>query len=709
MIGSILKMKVCAFRHHRFCDLAFSRKEWVMKVGPINAVNKFPIWYKDRNGLRLQLKTNPKDPYSLISLADLPNPEKPVAFPDNFPGEVYYYVVKAEMETGTGERAYFEVALVAGFENEIPVDGEQTVFGRLRIHITGLKPNGKYTVTHPYGVNTFIAKPIDDEVGEIRFTEEIGGMNGEDFGIAPDNSAFPFVQWDTNIAPQAPIGYIGDPNVPHPVIGSIMIDRLGEMQNFFRIEGPEIGVNSPHRATTIGINPDHCIETRDFLVVGKISIICGMEVVRTTYSQSEQSRGFIDVFAIADESDQVIGVTGRGIILTKLEGENEQYFARVAYEGEYPPSMITVTNISDNDPASIVECMPIDSITAIARYDNNMKILTIKATSSDELHPIELVIEDFGHGDLQMMSGEEIQITTLSVPATLTIVSSAGGSRIIPVSIGGGETLPSGVVANAGRKLTVMMNARVMLDGTGSTGPVFSYRWKQTAGIPVTLENSDTATPSFKAPNAVTVLIFKLMVEGEGSVGSDYVTVDVTDQAPAPVANAGQNQTVQQDSTVILKGSSRGLVSTFRWKQLAGTSVEITNASLPTAKFIFPKELTTLIFEYTVSGPGGSSSDTVEISTVKDRLTVTLAEFSTDESQWRVFGTTNVKGPGVKITIFTGNTLDGVFLGEVEVDEQGVWEYQSDESSEEPDETRAISIQSSSGGALVNVPITVRD
>ena len=39
-----------------------------MTVGPINAFNGFPFWYKDGNGLRLQLNFDTTDPYSGISL-----------------------------------------------------------------------------------------------------------------------------------------------------------------------------------------------------------------------------------------------------------------------------------------------------------------------------------------------------------------------------------------------------------------------------------------------------------------------------------------------------------------------------------------------------------------------------------------------------------------------------------------------------------------
>jgi hypothetical protein len=149
-----------------------------MEVGPIKALHGFPEWYRDENGLRLQLNVDPSDPFSGITPADLPNPAQPVSFPDNFPGEAFYYAAEAEMETGTGERARLVLALEAAFVNEVPLPGDQIVFGRVRIRVEGLQPNAEYTVTHPYGVDTFIAEPDGDGLGEINFTEDIGGFNG---------------------------------------------------------------------------------------------------------------------------------------------------------------------------------------------------------------------------------------------------------------------------------------------------------------------------------------------------------------------------------------------------------------------------------------------------------------------------------------------------------------------------------------------------
>ncbi|WP_047985573.1 PKD domain-containing protein [Ornithinibacillus californiensis] len=678
-----------------------------MEVGPISAFDGFPVWYKDENGLRLQLNVDPNDPYSGITPADLPNQTLPVSFPDNYPGEAFYYLAEAEMETGTGERARLVLALEAAFVNEVPREGEQIVFGRVRIRVDGLQPNEQYVVTHPYGVDTFIAEPDGDGFGEINFTEDIGGLDGGDFELATTSRIDPFLQWDPDVAPQAPVGYIGDPNVLHPVIGSVLIDRFGEPQNIFRIEGPGIGIGSDYRATTPGLDPDHAIETRDFSILGKISTISGVDVERATYTQSSLTGGTIDVFASSDVGPQQIMVSGEGFNPTIMQGENGLYFARVTYTGENHPPTITVTNISDNPP-SIKEIVPVDFISGTVVYDNNTQMLTTEVTTSDSIHPVDLFIVDFGQGELPIPPDGLLTMSLINVPADVTIQSSAGGTVTIPVTVVGSSDDPIGVSANAGPDQTVIFGASVTLNGTNSRGPITAFQWVQLSGTPVTLVNADTETPSFIAPETVSNLVFELTVEGVGGPSTDRVTIQVIESAPLPIANAGPDQTVQQGASVTLSGSATGQVTTYQWTQLSGPPVQIINANQPTASFIFPRQLAELTFQLTVTGPGGQSTDTTTVTTTLDSLTVTRAEFRTGDTEWRISGTSSVSGPGVTITIYLGNTLGGTVLATVDVDALGEWEYRVEPSTIQPDETRAISIQSSSGGTLINVPINIR-
>ncbi|MFT4416857.1 PKD domain-containing protein [Fredinandcohnia humi] len=678
-----------------------------MIVGPINSFNGYPVWYKDENGLKLALNDNPNDPFSGLLVTDLPDPTQPVSFPDNYPEEAFYMLAEAEMETGTGERALLVLALEAAFVNEVPVEGEQIVFGRVRIRIFGLQPNVEYTITHPYGIDTFIAEPDGEGNGEINFTEDIGGVNGGDFELALNSRVHPFLRWDPAVSPAPPEGYIGDPNQLHPITGSVFVDRFGEFQNIFRVEGPGIGIGSPDRATTPGINPDNCIETRNFSLAGKISTISGVDVNRATYSQSENSSGVIDVFATTDDSPQEIEVTGENMNPTTLLGENGVYFGRVSFTSATPPNIITVTNLSDNPP-SIKEAVPVDFISATANYDTTTKNLTISASSSDVVSNPSLIVSDFGLGDIPIPLDGVLIINLISLPASIRITSSAGGVREIPVIVDGQSNEPNPVTANAGQDQRVIFGSEVTLNGTNSTGPITGYQWTQLTGTPVTITNPNSVIATFTAPEAFGTLVFQLTVQGEGGPSSDTVNIEVIDAVPPPVANAGPNQVVPQGSEVLLSGTATGDVTSFQWEQISGVPVILSTADTDTASFIFPKQMVQLEFRLTVNGPGGSSTDTVAISTVPDTIVVTRAVFRTRDARWRITGTSDVFGPGVIISIFIGNTLGGTLLGQVEVDPLGDWVFREKQSTIEPDESQAISLQSSSGGTLLNVPITIR-
>ncbi|MEH7239240.1 PKD domain-containing protein [Bacillus sp. JJ1562] len=678
-----------------------------MEVGPISAFNGYPVWYKDEKGLRLQLNDNPHDPLSGLTPAELPNPTQPVSFPDNYPEESFYMAAEAEMETGTGERARLVLALEAAFVNDIPRPGEQIVFGRVRIRVAGLRPNETYTVTHPYGVDTFVAEPDGDGAGEINFTEDIGGINGGEFELALNSRVHPFLTWDPAVSPARPEGYIGDPNQLHPIIGSELVDRFGEPQNIFRIEGPGIGIGSPDRSTTPGLNPDNCIETRNFSLLGKISTISGVDVDRTTYTQSETSGGFIDVFASSDVTPQEIVVSGEEINSTTLQGENGLYFARVSYSGETPPSPITVVNISDIPP-STKESTPVDFIQVTANYETSTQTLTIKAFSSDTLHEPSLHIIDFGLGNLPIPASGVLEINLTNVPANIHISSSAGGERVIPVTVDGLNNGPTTVSANAGQDQVVRTGTQVTLNGTKSTGPITQYQWSQLSGTAVNLENANQAIATFTAPEVLGTLMFQLTVEGESGPSTDTVSVEVSELVPAPIANAGPDQVVQQGTLVTLAGSATGNVTSYHWEQISGIPVQINNADSDTASFNFPKGMTQLVFQLTVSGPGGSSTDVIEISAEADSLNVIRAVYRTRKLRWRITGKTDVSGPGVIISIYIGDSLNGTLLGQVEVDSLGDWVFREKPSALVPDESESISLQSSSGGTLINFLINVR-
>lgn len=157
-----------------------------------------------------------------------------------------------------------------------------------------------------------------------------------------------------------------------------------------------------------------------------------------------------------------------------------------------------------------------------------------------------------------------------------------------------------------------------------------------------------------------------------------------------------------------MAGSATGIVTSYQWEQIAGNLVELTNANAATASFTFPTQAGTVSFRLTVTGPGGNSSDEVTVTSIPQNLTITRAEFRTRDAEWRITGTSDTVGPNASISIFVGNDLSGPLLAQVPVDALGNWQFRVENSSLQPDETRAISVQSSSGESLINVLLTVR-
>jgi hypothetical protein len=195
-------------------------------------------------------------------------------------------------------------------------------------------------------------------------------------------------------------------------------------------------------------------------------------------------------------------------------------------------------------------------------------------------------------------------------------------------------------VAKAGKDITVKEGSFVSLDASNSQDPdggTLEYSWKQIGGQAVTLNNANTANATFTAPSDIIsdiILDFELIVkDNKGATSTDSVKVTVKNSPPlnkAPVANAGQDQTVNADNTVTLDGSASkdtdGDALTYSWKQTAGPSIILNNVNTAKPSFTTPSvsSETQLMFSLSVKDDKGAVSNPAEVTiTVKPVLTPT--------------------------------------------------------------------------------------
>jgi hypothetical protein len=188
-------------------------------------------------------------------------------------------------------------------------------------------------------------------------------------------------------------------------------------------------------------------------------------------------------------------------------------------------------------------------------------------------------------------------------------------------------------VADAGPNQTVLENSKVALNGSNSSDPEgenLSYQWRQVAGPSVTLSHTQVAKPTFTAPDVGpggASLTFRLTVtDNEGLKDTDTTVVNVTGDNDPPLADAGPDQTVNEEDIVMLNGSNSTDPEKdrlfYRWKQVAGSSVTLSDPAADQPKFNAPNVAPSgaaLMFELTVSDSLGlKDTDDITVNVMGD-------------------------------------------------------------------------------------------
>jgi len=407
------------------------------------ATGGFPLWYRDANDLSLELCQSravsptvqgaPGAPAYLCTL--LPEPgvfddTQPMVFPDNWPPELFWFLAETSIDPVDGfELVSYVAGVEAAFAQELPAEGDQVSFARIRIRASVPVP-GIYTITHPYGVETVEVATAGQRA--INLTRDIGIGAPGDFTGALDGDIGPFltstggtiqaVNPDTGVTET----FIGDPNVPGTLTGS------PNGTNFVRIEGPD------------GIS----IETDQFLLSGKLldsRPATSLAVERASYGRTAAGSR-IDLFASSDTVNATVCyretlalVNDTDPCQTDLTPDDDgRFFASAAPSQGLPPFVVlTAIDPSGNSRPSSLSAHLKDLVKIeTARYSWADNSLTIKARSSDETAIPDLAAAGFGR---LVKDGTPLQTLVVSAlpqpPASITVKSAAGGSDTEPVTV----------------------------------------------------------------------------------------------------------------------------------------------------------------------------------------------------------------------------------------------------------------------------------
>lgn len=695
------------------------------RVGPVDPANGYPRWYQDATGLALNLCVPNAAELSsgscLIFAADLPNPSQPVRFPDNFLDEHFWYNLNTSVPTAAGK-----AKLVIGLEGAFPgpiLAGTQISFGRVRIVIDVPPPGGTYTITHPYGVETF--PNVAPGPRAIAFTEDIGlNCPVGDFTCALSSRVGPFLRASATPGGAAlppvvlPGGntYLADPAVPTPITGSPFPNN-----NVFKIEGPNVG--GP------GID---LVQTTLFNLMGRVytaPIPSKVVIDRATYSR-DAGGAKIDLFAQTlpsiGSAQPNLSFAGANLPPTLMKasanGRNFYGQARLAQADSLPASIV-VTNNADVPPSTF-EANLVDEVRVTqADYDAETQVLTISASSSDALMNPALVAEGFG-----VLVGGTLTLQGLAAPPPFVrVVSAAGGRSRLQVSATRLDVVASANAQNDVAK--TLENQPVVIDVRQNDTDAAALTVKL-LGAPghgsATVDSAglvnyvpapnyfgmDTFTYVLSGPagssdsNIATVNIEVMMVPIKPRAVADTASITLAEPAPTLVIDVLANDTAVNGT---LDPASVKIVQ----QALSGTAV----ADPATGKIAFtPQAAGTAVFSYTVSDSTNTESDPATVSVAvaaagtgagpgpTGTIALSKATASTSTSKgvtttkWVVEGTASPpsSAQSVSVSVFIGPTATGTPLGSATVDATGFWRLVT-ESPRGPDATRTVSAKSSTG------------
>ena len=428
--------------------------------GPYTAVTgHFPHWYQDTQAVALDLCLSyaqssrvpgvPGAPsYMCTILANPPifTDTLPVVWDDvnfantNFPDEAFYFSAGAAIDDGSvpdnqNTCLSYGAHIEAAFGSGVPAPNDQITFARIRIR-GNVPAIGTYTVTHPYGVETFVATTANGGAGgcngnntDIGITRDIGIGAPGDFTGALAGDVGPFLRdpngpyIEPNPTTSALETYIGDPNLTTPVtIGGVLTAVAGTPVvggpngNILRIQGPGVDV-----------------QTDLFAVSGKLfaaTLPTPLAIERTDYSRGLLGNFQTDVFALAPFTatlDFTDGVTTTA--MQDLDANGEFYgfdilnlsapFSLIDVTAKNPPS-----NLDTTTSGTLVDLVTISSAT----YSLGSNVLNVVAASSDAFNPPTLTLDGLGLTGADAAGVTFPPVLLTIPPATVTVTSDNGGS-----------------------------------------------------------------------------------------------------------------------------------------------------------------------------------------------------------------------------------------------------------------------------------------
>ena len=235
--------------------------------------------------------------------------------------------------------------------------------------------------------------------------------------------------------------------------------------------------------------------------------------------------------------------------------------------------LVNVINLPVNN-LPLVEA-DIDTIMLV----NNTAIITGTASDSDGII-VSIEWSENGNFLADTLSFDYTPTTTGNHTLTLTVMDDDGASNsdTMVVTVNNPPAVNNPPTANAGEDKAVEVDTTVTITGSGADtdGSIVEYEWKEG-----TIFLATTATFDYIPTTVGLHTLILTVTDDDGAMVSDEMNVTATATPnQLPTANAGDDKSVEVDTTVTITGSGKdsdGVIVEYEWKE--GTRFLATTAT----------------------------------------------------------------------------------------------------------------------------------
>lgn len=167
----------------------------------------------------------------------------------------------------------------------------------------------------------------------------------------------------------------------------------------------------------------------------------------------------------------------------------------------------------------------------------------------------------------------------------------------------------------------------LQVDANDENGSISSYRWVQTSGINVNIEETSTASINFDLPSIIQneTLTFDVTVtDNEGAQASASTQVLINHSNVPPSIRLQDDFTVSENARVVINAIAsdvEGPIASYTWTQTAGDSLVFTGDNTDNLRIDIPplNEPKQATFQIIVRDSDGASAvDTITLSMIND-------------------------------------------------------------------------------------------